>query len=128
MITQITNGISVSVEVFYMAHQSNAINNHFTFAYRVTILNNTNYLVKLLRRHWRIADTNGQERRVEGEGVVGQTPLIEPNETFQYTSGCNLNSDMGKMNGTYSFLNMLTNIPFEVEIPAFDMIVPFKLN
>jgi ApaG protein len=128
MVTQITQGISVSVEVFYLAHQSNPLASDFAFAYRVTIQNNGIYIVKLLRRHWRIADTNGEERRVEGEGVVGQQPLLEPNENYQYTSGCNLHSDMGKMSGTYTFINIENNELFEVQIPAFEMVVPFKMN
>jgi ApaG protein len=128
MVTQITQGISVSVEVFYIEHQSNPLASDFAFAYRVTIQNNSIYIVKLLRRHWRIADTNGEERRVEGEGVVGQQPLLEPNEHYQYTSGCNLHSDMGKMSGTYTFINIENNELFEVQIPAFEMVVPFKMN
>jgi ApaG protein len=73
-------------------------------------------------------DSNGDIRTVEGEGVVGQQPVMQPGEHYQYTSGCLLNTEMGKMQGTYTMKDVHTTNLFDVLIPAFDLIVPFKMN
>ena len=98
------------------------------FAYRITLQNNNAFPVKLLRRHWYIFDSNGTQREVEGEGVVGVQPQINPGEQYQYVSGCNLRTEMGKMYGTYVMENIASKKQFNVKIPVFDMIVPFKMN
>jgi ApaG protein len=82
----------------------------------------------LLRRHWYICDSNAEQKEVEGEGVVGVQPVIPPNEQYQYISGCNLKSELGKMYGTYLMENVYTRQKFEVNIPVFYMEVPFKRN
>ncbi len=128
MISKISEGITVSVETFYQPDYSNPANGEYMFAYRITIENNNTYQVKLLRRHWYIYDATGDLREVEGEGVIGVQPIIEPGEKYQYVSGCNLRTEMGKMYGTYSMENINNNKGFEVSIPAFEMIVPFKMN
>jgi len=128
MATQITDGVKVSVETVYQPEYSNPENEHFMFAYRITIENLGDYSVQLLRRHWYIFDSNGTYREVEGEGVVGQQPIIEPGERHEYVSGCNLKSDMGTMRGTYSMLRELDGSIFEVDIPTFDLIAPHRLN
>ncbi|MEI9946817.1 MAG: ApaG domain [Chitinophagaceae bacterium] len=74
-----------------------------------------------------IFDSNGSHREVEGEGVVGVQPTIQPGETYQYVSGCNLRSEMGKMNGTYQMENLHAKTMFDVNIPSFEMIVPMKI-
>jgi ApaG protein len=84
--------------------------------------------VQLLRRHWHIFDTNGEVRQVEGEGVVGQQPVLEPGESHQYISGCNLKTTIGKMTGTYLMERIIDGKKIKVKIPEFTMIVPFKLN
>ena len=98
------------------------------FAYKIDIRNNGEYTVKLLRRHWYIYDANGVVREVEGEGVVGQQPVLEPSEAHQYVSGCNLKSGMGKMRGTYQMERLVDGSRFDVEIPEFTLVVPFRLN
>lgn len=128
MVKQITEGVCVSVEVFYREEQSSPVNNSYMFAYRITIDNYSNVPVQLVRRSWYIVDSTLGMRTVEGEGVVGQTPILEGNETFQYVSAANLRSDMGKMYGIYLFRNLYTNKEFEVIIPEFMLIVPFKDN
>lgn len=128
MISKISEGVTVSVETFYQPEYSNPANNEFMFAYRITIENNNIYPVKLLRRHWFIYDTTGSLREVEGEGVIGVQPQINPVEKYQYISGCNLRTEMGKMYGTYTMENSNNNKTFEVIIPAFEMTVPFKMN
>jgi len=116
------------VETFYQPGQSNPINSEFLFAYRITIENQTAYPVRLLSRHWHILDSNGTHKEVEGEGVVGQQPVIMPGNSYQYTSGCNLNSDIGKMYGTYLIENLYNKRKLRVTIPEFKLVVPAKLN
>ena len=128
MVQQITEGVSITVETFYQPAQSNPLSAEYLFAYRITIENLLEVSVKLLRRHWFIVDSNGAYREVEGEGVVGQQPIIEPGKSYQYISACNLRSDMGKMYGTYQMENVYNKKLFQVSIPEFQMIAPFKMN
>lgn len=128
MISQVSEGINVCVETFYQPDYSNPINSEYMFAYRITIENNNTFPVKLLRRHWYIYDSTGSLKEVEGEGVVGVQPQINPGESYQYISGCNLRTEMGKMYGTYSMENVNNKKQFKVAIPAFEMMVPFKMN
>lgn len=128
MVTKISEGIQISVETFYQADYSNPQNHEFMFAYRITIENHNNFSVQLLHRHWNIFDSNGEHREVEGEGVVGTQPVLQPAEKFQYVSGCNLRTEMGKMQGFYTMVNQNSKLEFAVKIPPFDLIVPFKMN
>lgn len=128
MVSKISAGIEVSVETFYQPDYSNAVSGEFMFAYRITIENHNSYPVKLHRRHWYIVDSNGTNREVEGEGVVGIQPILPPGERYQYVSGCNLHSEIGKMYGTYDMENLDDKSMFEVNIPVFEMVVPFKMN
>ncbi len=128
MTSKISGGVKISVESFYQPEFSNPVNSEFMFAYRITIENNNNFPVKLLSRHWHIFDSNGSMKEVEGEGVVGIQPQIAPAEQYQYMSGCNLKSEIGRMHGTYLMENLHTHKNFRVAIPAFEMQVPFKMN
>ena len=128
MVSKISGGVTVSVETFYQPDYSNPANNEFMFAYRITIENNNVFPIRLLRRHWNIFDATGSLREVEGEGVIGVQPQINPGENYQYISGCNLRTEMGKMYGTYKMENLNNKKLFEVAIPAFEMLVPFKMN
>lgn len=128
MVSQISEGIKVTVETYYQPDYSNPANNEFMFAYRITIENHNVFAVKLLSRHWFIFDSNGSLREMEGEGVVGVQPQINPGERYQYVSGCNLRTEMGRMHGTYTMENISNKRSFKVFIPAFEMQAPFKLN
>lgn len=128
MVSKISEGVEISVEVFYQESLSNALDNEFTFAYRISIENLNNFAIRLERRHWYIFDSNGENSEVEGEGVIGEQPVIEPGNKYQYMSGCNLKTDMGKMYGQYLMENLETLTSFYVNIPPFEMIVPFKNN
>ena len=128
MVTTITDGVKVSVETIYQPEYSNPANDHFMFAYKVNIENMSNYAVRLLSRHWYIFDSNGAKREVEGEGVVGQQPVIEPGHSHEYVSGCNLATPFGMMEGVYYFENKITHQVFEVNIPMFKLEAPFALN
>jgi ApaG protein len=128
MVQQVTEGISIMVECFYQPTQSNPLNSEYIFAYRITIENTSLYPVKLLSRHWHIIDSNGTKREVQGEGVVGRQPAIEPGNSYQYTSAAGLRSDMGKMYGTYLIENLSNKRKLTVIIPEFQLIVPSKMN
>ncbi|MFD1629188.1 Co2+/Mg2+ efflux protein ApaG [Pseudopedobacter beijingensis] len=128
MVAQITDGVKVSVETTYQPEYSNPSNEHFMFAYRIQIENLSGYAVQLMRRHWHIFDSNGNRREVEGEGVVGLQPVIEPGQTHEYVSGCNLQTDMGTMHGSYEMKRLVDGESIHVNIPRFDLIAPFKLN
>lgn len=128
MVSKISEGVEISVETFYQADYSNPANNEFMFAYRITIENHNTFTVQLLRRHWFIYDSNGQNREVEGEGVVGIQPVLEPGQQFQYVSGCNLRTEIGRMHGSYTMENQNTKTQFPVNIPPFVMVAPFKNN
>ena len=124
----ITSGIEISVETFYQPEYSNPMQHEYMFAYRISIVNHNAFTVQLLNRHWYIFDSNGEYREVEGDGVIGQQPVLLQEEHFQYVSGCQLRSEMGTMHGTYQMLNLNTNKKFEVAIPKFQMESPTKSN
>lgn len=128
MVQQVTEGVSIMVETFYQPAQSNPLNSEYLFAYRITIENLTIYPVKLVSRHWHILDSNGTHREVEGDGVVGEQPVIAPGDSYQYTSGANLHSEIGKMYGSYLMENLFNKKKLTVMIPEFKLIAPAKLN
>ncbi len=128
MTSKISGGVKVSVETFYQPEYSNPLNSEFMFAYKVTIENNNIFPIQLLSRHWNIFDSNGTKREVEGDGVVGVQPVINPGTSYQYVSGCNLRSEIGRMSGTYLIENVLNKTRFTVIIPSFDLHAPFKMN
>jgi ApaG protein len=128
MDTKTTEGVKVTVTTNYLPDYSSPVQQHYVFAYKISIENNSEFTVKLLRRHWYIHDATGSMREVEGEGVVGQQPVLEPGESHEYVSGCNLKTGMGKMRGTYLMERMVDGKRFQVTIPEFTLIVPYKLN
>lgn len=128
MVTLITEGVKISVESVYQTEYSNPENEHYMFAYRISIENLTNDSVQLLSRHWDIFDSNGTSREVEGEGVVGLQPIIAPGDSHEYMSGCNLQSDMGYMEGKYQMMREIDGIIFDVDIPRFILVAPYRLN
>jgi len=128
MVTAVTKGVKVSVETEYQPEYSSPSQHHYVFTYRITISNGSPHTIQLLRRKWYIHDANSRIRTVEGEGVVGQQPIIEPGDQHQYVSGCNLKSGMGKMYGTYEMEQLIDGRRYQVNIPEFHMIFPFKLN
>lgn len=128
MVTAVTKGVKVTVETEYQPEYSSPSQYHYVFTYRITIENRSPHTIQLLRRKWFIHDVNSRVRIVEGEGVVGQQPIIEPGEQHQYISGCNLKSGIGKMHGSYQMEQLYDGSKFQVNIPEFKMIFPHKLN
>ena len=128
MVTEITQGIKVTVETEYQPSYSSPSQYHYVFTYRITIENQSEFTIQLLRRHWKISDAGFSQREVDGEGVVGQQPVLEPNKSHNYVSGCNLKSGIGKMVGTYLMERVVDGLRFEVTVPEFHMIAPLRLN
>jgi len=128
MATQITDGVKVSVETVYQSEYSNPDNDHFMFAYHITIENLGQHSIQLLRRHWVIYDSSGTKREIDGDGVVGLQPIIAPGDHHEYVSGCNLKSEMGYMEGRYQMLREIDGSLFDVQIPRFSLVAPFRMN
>ncbi len=128
MVQKVTEGVNIQVETFYQPAQSNPLNSEYLFAYRITIENKTLHPMRLLSRHWHIIESNGSQREVEGEGVVGQQPVILSGDSYQYTSAANLTSDIGKMYGTYEMENLFNKKKLTVAIPEFKLVATPKLN
>ncbi len=128
MVTEITQGVKVIVETEYQPSYSSPSQHHYVFTYKITILNQSEFTIQLMRRHWHIHDAGFAMREVEGEGVVGQQPLLEPGESHQYVSGCNLKSGIGKMVGTYQMERIVDGAQFQVIVPEFVMVAPLRLN
>lgn len=128
MVTQITSGIKISVATRF---EGNYFKDHtvlYAFSYQITIENLSTDIVQLLARHWEIFDSLNFTEMVDGEGVIGQTPIIIPGDKYVYSSGCMLHSTIGAMNGFYTMLNLSTSENFEVQIPTFKLNVPFVIN
>jgi ApaG protein len=128
MVTEITKGIKVTVETEYQPSYSSPSQYHYVFTYRITIENGGDFTIQLKRRKWNIHDAGFMPREVEGDGVVGQQPVLEPGETHSYVSGCNLKSGIGKMVGTYQMERIVDGTTFAVNIPEFCMVAPMRLN
>lgn len=128
MHTLTTHGIKISVESFYQPSHSEPLRQRFLHVYNIRIENKNPYSVKLLTRHWVIRESTGVEKIVEGDGVIGKQPILDPGGFHQYSSYCILASDHGKMEGRYHMERLDTDDRFDVHIPGFILIVPTKLN
>lgn len=118
-----TRAIEITVKPFYLEEQSEPDDSHFVFAYHIRIQNNGQETVQLLNRHWQITDGLGHTHEVRGPGVVGEQPVLQPGEAFEYTSGCPLKTATGIMVGTYE-METLDGERFDVDIPAFSLDSP----
>tara|TARA_E500000178_G_scaffold320601_1_gene343827 strand:+ start:987 stop:1367 length:381 start_codon:yes stop_codon:yes gene_type:complete len=115
--------ILINVEPTYLEEHSDPFEDSYLWAYRVIIKNNSEQTVKLISRHWKIFDSNGSYREVKGKGVVGEQPVLEPGEEFEYTSGTPLKTTSGMMHGSYLMQNF-EGEEFEVNIPPFSLDIP----
>lgn len=119
--------VVVQVKTKFLTSQSELTQNHFVFAYTVTVTNQGTSRVQLLTRQWVITNANGEVSEVEGDGVVGQQPVIEPGDSFSYTSGTVLSTPVGIMQGSYGMIDH-AGIPFTVAIPQFRLALPNILH
>lgn len=124
MYEQVTRSIRVRVRPEYLEAQSAPDEGRYFWSYTVEILNEGSETVQLRSRYWRITDANGRVEEVRGPGVVGQTPVLGPGETFEYTSGCPLKTSSGIMVGSYQ-MTKTDGALIEIAIPAFSLDSPF---
>ena len=117
----------MQVQTAFLADQSNIVENRFAFAYTVTIINTGNIAAQLISRHWVITDANDQVQEVKGLGVIGAQPLLQPNEKFEYTSGCVLKTSAGNMRGTYKIV-AIDGTFFDAIIEKFSLSQPRVLH
>ena len=127
--------VGINVVTTYLPSHSQPENEQFTFAYTITISNAADVPVQLLSRHWIITDADDNVQEVKGDGVIGEQPIIYPDDAFQYTSGATINTPVGYMEGSYFMVVRETmdidpqELPtFEVPIPAFSLHTPTALN
>jgi ApaG protein len=128
MVELITNGIKISVKTRYNGIIQRNLNQYNAFSYYITIENVTKDSVQLLERFWEITDALNFKEFVEGEGVVGQKPIIEPNEFYTYKSNCFLLAGTGSMKGKFKMINKNSQELFEVTIPTFQLTTTPLLN
>lgn len=128
MVQLVTRGIKISVETTYEGSFYRDYKIQYAFGYTITIENQSKDVVQLNSRHWDIFDALNNVEIVTGEGVIGQTPVIQPGESHTYSSGCLLSSPFGAMKGFYNMLNFSTNSIFKVTIPTFKLSAPFAIN
>lgn len=123
----LTRGIGVHVEPRFDPHRSDPDNEQWFFLYTVTITNRGSETVQLLTRHWIITDGRGRVEEVRGPGVVGKQPILAPGESFEYTSGCPLTTDVGKMEGSYQMVTD-TGEAFDAAIAPFTLCQPATVH
>lgn len=128
MIQQVTRGIKITVDIDYngIFLKDNVL--HFAYAYQIEIENQSKSSVQLLTRHWKIIETMNKNQYVNGTGVKGKKPTINPGEVHKYKSGCLLSSAFGAMKGTYTMIDLSSTKIFKVEIPLFRLSTLFFLN
>lgn len=119
--------IDIQVDTQYLYEQSAPRDKRYAFAYTITITNRGTEPAKLLSRHWIITDGNEQVQEVRGDGVVGEQPLIEPGNSYRYTSGCLLETAVGNMEGSYRMMSD-SGTQFDAAIPCFSLIYPGSLH
>ena len=127
MNTATTQGIEISVESFHLEAQSLPEQDHYVFAYRIRIKNQSDWTVQLISRNWIITDSTGEVKHVQGEGVVGEQPILKPGEEYEYMSGSQLKSPLGTMEGSYQMQTERGKM-FDVQIPCFALEVPGVVN
>ena len=119
--------ICIEVETAYLDHQSDPAHGRYAFAYSITIRNEGATAARLLSRHWIITDADGGVQEVQGEGVVGEQPLIQPGEGYRYSSGAIIPTPVGSMRGAYQMVDEAGR-HFEAPISAFTLARPGALH
>lgn len=124
MYSETTKSITVTVQPMYLEEQSEPAENHYVWAYHIRIENEGRETVQLINRYWRITDAQGRVQEVRGAGVVGEQPVLEPGESFEYTSGTPLATPSGFMGGSYE-METTVGQRFEVTVPTFSLDSPY---
>ena len=118
----IADNIEVRVKTRHLPEHLPSDSTQFAFAYHITIINNSNETIQLISRYWRITDANGKSSEVQGAGVIGKQPIIEPGESFDYTSGAVIDTPVGNMQGYYE-MEQSSGTRFRVPIDVFRLAV-----
>lgn len=121
-------GMRIVTRVRYQPEYSDPGRSYFVFFYHITVENHNPFPVQLLARHWDILDSTGIRTTVDGEGVVGEQPVLDPGGSFSYESACNLSTGVGQMSGHYVMLRPDTGERFNALIPEFKLEAAFALN
>ncbi|HET7596243.1 MAG TPA: Co2+/Mg2+ efflux protein ApaG [Burkholderiales bacterium] len=119
--------ITVKARSSFLPEQSDTANQRYVFAYTITITNTGTVAAQLVSRHWVISDADNQVQEVRGAGVVGEQPLLKPQESFEYTSGAAIATPVGSMRGSYQMVAE-DGVKFDAEIPAFTLSAPRVLH
>lgn len=128
-----THDIEIIVEPTYLEHQSSDDDDHYVWAYHVKMINHSDKTVQLHARHWRVSDAHGNLQEIRGAGVVGEYPILNPGQSYEYTSGTPLDTESGIMDGHYVFSDgyddknnptLDSDKTFNVKIPAFPLEIP----
>ena len=125
MYTATTRNITVRVQPQFLAEQSDPVSDQYVWLYTINIENGGAEAVQLLNRHWIITNAVGRVEEVQGPGVVGEQPVLQPGDSFQYTSGCPLRTPSGLMVGTYEMVGP-GDERFDIDIPAFSLDSPHQ--
>lgn len=125
MYSKTTKGITITVKPYFLEDQSSPHESHYVWAYKVNIQNLSNISMKLNHRNWIIIDAHGKIINVQGEGVVGEFPVLEPGESFEYTSGTPLKTNNGIMQGFY-LMSQDNGKQHKIDIPAFSLDSPYN--
>ncbi|MBU2019175.1 MAG: Co2+/Mg2+ efflux protein ApaG [Bacteroidetes bacterium] len=128
MNTAISEGVRITVNTLFRPDLSRTEQGLYFFNYRIEIKNQNPFKIQLMHRDWYIFDSLNDANFVSGEGVVGEQPMLLPDEIFVYTSSVELKSEVGIMKGYYTFLNLGTETHFQVNVPTFQLITPPRLN
>jgi ApaG protein len=121
------HGVVIQTQVNYLPEQSDESGNRFVFSYTITITNLGTATARLISRHWIITDAHNHVQEVRGQGVVGEQPVLKPSQSFEYTSGTVLTTQVGTMRGSYQ-MQTDDGSQFDVEIPQFVLSVPRVLH
>jgi len=133
----ISENVTVSTITAFIEQQSDIENNRFVFSYKITISNRSDQTVQLLSRHWIIQDANRKIEEIYGEGVIGEQPVISPGESYTYTSGAVIETEIGTMEGRYFLITKSAQVTskgdahiseFEIPIPRFTLSIPRTLH
>lgn len=124
----ITNGIKISVRSRYEPKHSSIAEHRYVFSYKITIVNESDYTVQLLRRHWYIFDSNTNHREVQGDGVIGEQPILSPGASHEYVSWCPFSSEIGMMKGFFTMQRDIDDELMDIVVPDFTMVASPRLN
>ena len=120
--------IKINAKSSFISDKSSIKKSIYFFMYRVTIINNSDKKLQLTNRHWHISDANDNTQVIDGEGVIGEQPILNPGDSFKYTSFCPIKTEFGTMSGYYTFKEVYTSELYKGIIPEFILVTPTQVN